>query len=429
MNLEELERTVATSWSPEMLAVYADALQMEGDPRGEIIAIELQPPRPDLEVRRDALMQKWLGFDPRGWGGVRFRYGFVELRSQHLERVLATPAAPFVRSLFVSGTNTEVVQALRTLASAPRPWLTRLSIATGRRFGERRGGRAWFIVEDPIAADLARATPHLEFLDVVGNRVMESFAHPGVSRVRVVGHDAIAALVDAGAPMPAVRELFFAFTQDRNGRVAFSERGLPRTLLARSTLPALASLDVSANELQRMWEHGHVVLFELLAELGVLSQLRLLRVPSVHTDDERAALQHVHGRVPALVVERSDELPAPLHDLLEPATTLGFTLQDHEHRVSMRRLGELMVARWSGFDEDTREAWRDLWQVVARLPTVPDDYYEYRQLPVEAFALATLALPLASLGEAVDDDFALSELATIVARSRETRVSVRRYAW
>ena len=411
------------------LSVYADELQIQGDIRGEIIALELQAPRPDIEARHYAMMQRWLGFDPRGIPGVRFRFGFVHVRAQALARMLATPAGPFVRSVFVSGTNTDAINALRVLASEQRPHLARLAIHTARRFGESRGPKAPFVVDAELTAAFVRATPRLELLDVAGNRLFGELPHPAIQRLRVLGHDAIGALVEAGAPMPSVRELVFAFANEPYGRIAFGEQGLPRTLLARETLPSLVALDIGPNEMQRGWEDRHVAIFELLSELGVLAQLHHLRVPSVHTDEEAAALAHARAQIRALeLLETGNDLPAPLHDLLEPSTTLGVVIDNHagEQQVSMRRLGELMAARWSTFDEDTQDDWRALWSELAGMVLEPEDYWNYDAAAPNVMPLALWRSPLASLGDSAEDDFAIDELAAVVSRSREARVSVRR---
>src|SRR5688500_6605777 len=279
--MDELERAVVTTWSRDMLEVYADALQSAGDVRGEIIALEL------AGLDTTTLLKKWLGLDPRGWRGVRVRAGFVEGNAVELERVLATPAAPYLRAVTIGGSSTDIQSALRMLAAAPRRWLSRLHV-----HGRSREASSPFVVTADFTAELVLALPNLDLLDLTGTRMFAELAHPTVRRVRVASHDALASLVDAGPPLPNVRELFYSFAHDERGRIVFSPQGLPHTLLAARTLPALAELDLSANELQRSWASGCVVLGELLAELGVLPQLRVLRLPALETDAERALVQH-----------------------------------------------------------------------------------------------------------------------------------------
>ena len=412
------------------LSVYADQLQIEGDVRGEIIAIELLPPRPDLEVRHEALMQKWLGADYRGWRGVRFRHGFVDCLSGELERILATTAGPFLRSVFVAGNNTEIVQALRLLAATPRPHLSRLSIVTGRRFSERRAPRATILVDDALTTAVISATPALSDLDVTGNRVFDTFSHPALQRLRLAGYDAICAVAEAGAPLPAVRSLFYAFAPDHTGRIPFPEHGLPQTLLARTTLPALVDLDVSANELQRSWDNDHVALFELLVELGVLPHLARLRVPPLVSDDERAALDHVRSLTRA-AIEVADDRPRPLHDAIEGTFVLGVRIHNHEleHRISLQRLGELMSDLWPEHDAEDRAAWHALWRAAFELPVEPEPYWGYEVGNARLHRLALLETPLVTLGEHVDDNLSIAILAAALAHTHETQLTMRRYEY
>jgi hypothetical protein len=59
----EIEAALAADFSRANLAVYADCLMAEGDPRGELIAIGLLPPTPELERRKIALLEQLLGGD------------------------------------------------------------------------------------------------------------------------------------------------------------------------------------------------------------------------------------------------------------------------------------------------------------------------------------------------------------------------------
>lgn len=336
-----------------------------------------------------------------------------------------------MRSVAISGNATEILAALRLIAAAPRPHLARLSLAQHRRWGDLRRPRLRSapIVDDGLAAAVIAATPALELFDVTGSRMLDAFPHPAVQRLRVVGHDAIGALAAAGPAMPAVQALFFGFTHDPMGHIAFPEGGLPSTLLARATLPALRALDVSANELQRSWDNAHVALFEMLLELGVLRDLAHLRVPRPVEDAERDALVQIRATT-AAVIEDTGDRPRPLHDALDRNLTLGVRVhqQPREYQLSHRRLGELMSAAWPALDDDARATWFALWKLLAEVPRDPDDYWNYEQagtpVPLRAFASA-----LATLGERVDDDFPTMRLAEAVIGSAETRLDVRRYAY
>lgn len=404
------------------LSVYADELQIAGDIRGEIIAIELlldEHRRPDLVARHEALTLQWMNGWPVG-DDTRIRYGFVDCPSSDLARIAQTPAAPYLRSVSISGTNTEIQSALSLLVSAPRPHLRRLAITSGRRWGEPRA-RTQPLVDAAVARKLLAATPALEMLDVTGSRIIDAFPHPTLQRLRVIGHDAFGALADGGPPLPAVRSLFFAVTPDPSGRVAFGRRALPRTLLARATLPALVELDISANALQRAWDNHHVAIFELVAELGVLPQLARLRVPA----GDPEAVAHLRALTTAAVEDTGDR-PQPLHDELGTHDTLRIRIgaQPWPRSISHHRLGELMSAAWPALDEDARAAWRALWHALNAVPLDPDDVWpnegDGTLVPRARFADA-----LATLGE-VEDDLSIARFAEAVLRSVDSRTHVRR---
>ena len=59
----DLEEALAACWNLDDLTVYADLLLAEGDPRGELIALDLapQPDDADWHARRAAVLAKWLG--------------------------------------------------------------------------------------------------------------------------------------------------------------------------------------------------------------------------------------------------------------------------------------------------------------------------------------------------------------------------------
>lgn len=58
--LEELASQLRARWDRDLLAVYGDLLMMRGDPRGELIALDLEleacGSTPELEARRTRLL-------------------------------------------------------------------------------------------------------------------------------------------------------------------------------------------------------------------------------------------------------------------------------------------------------------------------------------------------------------------------------------
>lgn len=81
IGIEELEASLHSSLDRATLEKYSDALQAKGDPRGEIIAIDLQidvhGATPELSRRRRDRLITWLGTDAianRRWNPARFKY-------------------------------------------------------------------------------------------------------------------------------------------------------------------------------------------------------------------------------------------------------------------------------------------------------------------------------------------------------------------
>jgi hypothetical protein len=179
---DELERALLASWNTDDLAVYADHLQALGDPRGELIALDLAP-RGDRawHERRSAVLQAWLGPELAASAGRLVQHGVIhELRDgHHPPDLLASPLGAFVRGfstwggVYIRPLTAAVLQALERLAAQPRPWLTRLAIDYQ---GELRC--------DPALCDrLIAATPNLVELYTLGDCLFDSFHHPSLRRL------------------------------------------------------------------------------------------------------------------------------------------------------------------------------------------------------------------------------------------------------
>src|SRR5450755_4371951 len=135
MNTEELEAAVRVAWDREAIAIYADHLQAIGDPRGELVAIDLRIDEGKVDAaitaRREQLIAEWFGAElPPGI----VHYGFVDVRAtgmrsdSQLAVALRGPGAKYVRSVELAGPHPELVPALEQLVAEPRPWLTRLVV-------------------------------------------------------------------------------------------------------------------------------------------------------------------------------------------------------------------------------------------------------------------------------------------------------------
>jgi hypothetical protein len=167
----ELERALVMSWNLDTLAVYADHLQQRGDPRGELIALDLSPAVEDMAWRtqRQALLVAWLGEELAARAGHLVQHGFIHsLREDrfHLPGLLDGPLGAFVRSCTLRGGKQDVAR----LASRPRPWLTSLTLVN--LFDAPVGA--------PVRDALVAAAPHLQQLQLLGRPAFDAFMHPAV---------------------------------------------------------------------------------------------------------------------------------------------------------------------------------------------------------------------------------------------------------
>ncbi len=176
VDLVQLEADLLARWGREELAVYADYLQSIGDPRGEVIAIDLVNLDTVDEAawrgRRHDVMVTWLGADLADkLGGMIFQ-GFVQETTGDA-MLLASPVGDFVRA-FRSGDR----DAIQRLVARPRPWLTRLAIHTDR---ERT------LISDELCERLVAATPRLDQLVIRGTNVVGRLSHPNVRHILLDG--------------------------------------------------------------------------------------------------------------------------------------------------------------------------------------------------------------------------------------------------
>jgi len=303
--LDDLEAALRTSWDPGTVAVYADHLQLLGDTRGELIAIDLRiedsGPTPELVRRRQEILASWLGAElPHGV----IRHGFIDVDATSADPVSQArvafegPGALFIRSVAMVGPPSLVAATLAVVAAAPRPSLTHVTI---RQWPEStwppgRRGRAAPGVEVPHG--LAEAAPHLTTLELEGREVLPGFGHKNVRRLRVSGWEAIA--FDG---LPALTELDLAFHFHLDDSPLPPKDGELETLLSPEVLPALTQLDLSRNEPGQFDPHnlgGRKGAFHFLRTLGLRSQLTKLRLPALNTNAELMDLQFVLATMPAL---------------------------------------------------------------------------------------------------------------------------------
>ncbi len=178
------EVSLRDEWTIERLAAYGAMLQAGGDPRGELIALDLAPPTDERLQRRREILKRWLGETVATAWGPLATYGFLaELHPQLSEPLLETPLGDFVRSATVwvapEAELAEVEERLLVLARRSRPWLTRLKIvSTGQR-----------VCSPQLARSLTTALPALTDLYCLGQPVFASLDHPGLRRLFVIEGD------------------------------------------------------------------------------------------------------------------------------------------------------------------------------------------------------------------------------------------------
>lgn len=170
----ELERALQRAWRFDELAVYGDLLQAAGDPRGELVALDLHPNAGDAEwrARRREALNAWLGETLATSAGAVVQHGFVhELRyGCHPPTLLESALGAYVRGYAVWGDSDRIAEALAVLAARPRPWLVRLTIASW----------SGAPLSSKLADAVIAATPHLAELHLVGAPPFRAFAHPAL---------------------------------------------------------------------------------------------------------------------------------------------------------------------------------------------------------------------------------------------------------
>ena len=375
---DDIEAALADYFDAEHLAVYADYLEGLGDPRGEIIALELR----GIEDGHDDRLARWLGDDVVALlEPSTIEVGFITdlyIDDATPSSVFATlersPIGAYIRGVTVHGTAATVRDTIARLTAGRHPWLETLAIqATTLSSG----------VTVPTDAPLATALPKLRELEVWGRRVFGELAHPGVRSLRVTDYEAIGSLLDdgpVGLPNVAVLDLACMATQ--------VERVAGR--LDRDRLPALRRLDLSRNEPGTTGPHylgGRIDACELLARLPARAQLAHVRLPSVRTPEQAARLAEAMASMPALRhltaarayhAHRHVAVPHPLvlpaafpwwpADAYEVGARLRFDMRGDTADVLVRPLIVWLEAAFATLPPPARDAWLHAFRLVAESP-------------------------------------------------------------
>lgn len=405
---EELEDALRARPDDATLAVYADLLQAQGDPRGELIALDLQPPElssASIETRRAQLLAAWLGDelevhwdraagvwlagDPEGTHAT-FACGFVEVVIEEdagaawLAHVLAGRGGPYLRRVAVRGRSELLGEVLAHLVARSRPWLQHLAIA--------RAHPGSLLVGEAFGERLAAALPNLELLELAGERIFARFVHENLRELAITGCDAIE-LVD-GPPLPALHTIDFAFA---------GERPAPSALFTPARVPALRRLRCARAE------PGGLRLFEALGTLAVAPQLTHLELPSLRTPDDRALVQAAIDRMPMLrevAIARAYACHGPVGELRHPWARVtvpepvawpprevfeGRQLEIDGYPVDPVELVDVLEVQHAELPEAQRAIWHRLWSMI----DVTDPREHAFSAQDLADALGALALPSA----------------------------------
>lgn len=409
--LADLEAALAARRTPELLAEYGRALQAIGDPRGDLIAIDLQlaahGPGAERAARRRAQIDRWLGPElaARVLEIGAIDHGFIDLRwpiaADELERMLASPALhAALRALALEDRDPGLRRAIDLVCAAPPPWLERLQIARyPDAFDEAL--RPQLAIDDGRAHALVRATPRLRQLTLAGTHAVGELVHPGVRAVRVHDYNAYGSLQRDGAPLPAVDELDVKF-----GDVPGADQ--LAALLPPARLPALRRLDLAGNE--ALWRDQA---YALIAAHPIVRQLAWLRMPSLRSDDHLDALERAIAGNPdvEVIVARAYaeyqptrtpspriQVPAPrvwppVDAIRSSRGALTITVPgQRDTRVELRDAARAMDARFDRLAEPARATWTELWLRLRELPTPTRDRVASFELSASALADALAQL-------------------------------------
>jgi hypothetical protein len=445
----DLEAALAAGFARETLAVYADHLLAEGDPRGELIALDLQidahGTTTELVARRASLLSAFLGQlrpvdNPHlAWVGDSFVRGFVDDLAidasdpnacERLPAILASPVGPYLRGLTIRGDDAFLDRAVGIAARREHAWLEQLTLI------KQTWTDAPALADATIDAAIA-AMPRLRRLAVEGRRVVDEFPHPALRELHVTGAAALGALATPGTPFAAVDAIDLAFesattTYWRDEDYAYDDEGnpapappgteAPPLALDPARLPRVRRIDLSRNEptdarSSSIAITGGGTVFDFLGRLPMRPQLTHLRLPSLRSADDVLALQRALLDMPALLeVElmrsttlREPELhherarftfaaskwPWPSRDRVRSGQGLRVAIPGARAPdvVTLDTAVRAMEVRWAGLPADARSAWTMFW-------TFLEDLDDTREAP---FPIDVLIYAIEACGTSLDE--------------------------
>jgi hypothetical protein len=289
---ESLEASLQERWDRATVEVYGDHLLDQGDPRGELIALDRQIRSSgltgDFAAQKRELLRTWLGAG-RGdaWDPAWFRDGFVELhldeegpRAQELLRdLLASPAGPYLRILRISAPSPAAGRALEVLCRGQHPWLQRLEL--------RPRDHAAVMVSSPDA--FTRATPRLHTLCLPAGSV--GFFAPDHPLRRLELGRPYPPRLSPDVELPRVIELGLQLT-------AGDDLDSLQHLLRPERFPALRRLDLSNDAWADRSPIGAAC--ELAVWVHRTGRLTHLCLPPLRTRDDAPRVQRLLDSLPDL---------------------------------------------------------------------------------------------------------------------------------
>jgi hypothetical protein len=386
--VDDLEAALRARWDRETLRVYADVLQAAGNPRGELIALDLELAEKgythELAMRRRTCLHEWLGGPrilDRPWHEASFSDGFAtdfyvaydgrHYGAEYLEALFASPAGPYVRGLTLGGGRPDDVrEMLEVLIRAQRPWLERLSIDIVEYGAEIPRALPSYVID---------VTPHLHTLELTGCPAFAKFPHPAVRRLAIASGGL--ALAQTVPHLDTIDLLLGESDREDN------ETGVRTHIIEMlHTLPALRHLDLARNEPTYPRRRPLPIdTFRLVRWLP--GAIRTVRLPAFREPDQVTALgeaielrRELHVAVARAyrqlahvwqdVSHERLHLPTPFwwpsREMTSPREALTITLPTEEHGddVSLVSLIDLLDAQFATLPPAARAAWRDFWEFV-----------------------------------------------------------------
>ena len=395
---ETLEAALAAQWDRDTLAVYADHLQAEGDPRGELIALDLQIEahgnNVELSKRRTSLLYAWLGaLVPvdnvhASWAGDSLKFGFVDdfvfdsreaNALARLEQLLASPAGPYVRGLTMRGDAPALEEALTAVARLEHAWLVRFAI--GAIYEPAT-------IAAKVASDAFRAMPRLETLELRTHPVFAPFSHPSIKRLVIKSRDVYAALGE-GASFEDVVELDVVVAQamgydEYDGE--YVEEQPEAAALPKVSFPSLRRLDLASNGITNI-----DAAYELLRTIDARAHVTHVKIPQLRNDADRddllAAIRDMpaletievaHGSyydppdLPSVAFVRAETWQWPTQERAEGrGLRIYMPLAKYGDTVTLIDAVHVMETSYESLPPPARAAWSQLWRFVATLAKEP----------------------------------------------------------